>query len=340
MRPRPTDRLNLGVAVEKFPLKEPFHITGHTMTDADVVTVELEQDGHVGRGEASGVYYRKFDDVVSNVKQIEAVRAEIEVGIDRESLQNLLPTGGARNALDCALWDLDAKRTGRSAWQMAGLDEPRPLLTTMTVGANTPEKMAADALAYVGAKAIKLKLTGQPADADRVRAVRAARHDVWLGVDANQGFSRSFLETLLPVLIEARVELIEQPFKVGEEAQLDGLESPIPLAADESVQGLADVSRLAGRFDIINIKLDKCGGLTEGLAMAREARRLGLGVMVGNMVGTSLAMAPAFLVGQLCNVVDLDGPVFLRRDRVPSVHYEQGLISCPEQIWGAAGPTQ
>ena len=335
-----TEPLALGVALEKFPLKEPFHITGHTMTDADVVTVELEQDGYVGRGEASGVYYRKSDDVASIVRQIEAVRARIEAGIDRESLQHLLPTGGARNAVDCALWDLEAKRSGRSAWQMAGLDRPRPLLTTMTVGANTPDKMAADALAYVGAKAIKLKLTGQPVDADRVRAVRAARREVWLGVDANQGFTRSFLETLLPVLIEAKVELIEQPFKVGEEAQLDGLESPIPFAADESVQGLADVSPLVGRFNIVNIKLDKCGGLTEGLAMAREARKLGLGVMVGNMVGTSLAMAPSFLVGQLCNVVDLDGPVFLSRDRSPSVHYEQGLISCSELIWGGPGPAR
>jgi L-Ala-D/L-Glu epimerase len=330
--------LTLRVAVEKFPLKEPFHITGYTMVDAEVVTVELEQDGHIGRGEASGVYYRKFDDVASNARQIEAVRPRIEVGIDRESLQHLLPTGGARNAVDCALWDLEAKRTGLSAWHIAGLNRPQPLLTTMTVGANAPDKMAADARAYAQAKAIKLKLTGQPADADCVRAVRAARPDVWLGVDANQGFTRLFLETLLPVLVEARVELIEQPFKVGEEAQLDGLRSPIPIAADESVQGLADVPGLSGRFDVVNIKLDKCGGLTEALAMAREARQLGLGVMVGNMVGTSLAMAPAFLVGQLCNVVDLDGPLFLRSDRAPPVRYEHGMITCPEGLWGAPEP--
>lgn len=334
------EAMTLRVAIEKYPLKEPFHITGHTMTDTDVVVVELEKGGHIGRGEASGVYYRKFDDVAGNVKQIEAVRARIEAGTDRESLQRLLPTGGARNAVDCALWDLEAKLTGRSAWQIAGLNRPQPLLTTMTVSANTPEKMAADAGAYTQAKAIKLKLTGQPADADRVRAVRAARPDVWLGVDANQGFTRAFLETLMPVLVEARVELIEQPFKVGEEAQLDGLNSPIPLAADESVQGLADVPGLVGRFNIINIKLDKCGGLTEGLAMAREARKLGLGVMVGNMLGTSLAMAPSFLVGQLCNVVDLDGPVFLSADRSPPVRYENGMISCPEQLWGAPEPAR
>jgi L-alanine-DL-glutamate epimerase-like enolase superfamily enzyme len=331
--------LALRVAIEKFPLKEPFHITGHTMTDTDVVTVELERDGCTGRGEASGVYYRKFDDVASNARQIEAVRRRIEVGVDREALQRLLPAGGARNALDCALWDLEAKLSGRAAWQSAGLDRPQPLLSTFTVSANSPDKMAADARAYIQAKAIKLKLTGQPADADRVRAVRAARADVWLGVDANQGFTRAFLETLFPVLVEARVELIEQPFKVGQEAQLDGLNSPIPLAADESVQGLADLADLPGRFDVVNIKLDKCGGLTEALAMAREARRLGLDVMVGNMLGTSLAMAPSFLVGQMCKVVDLDGPVFLSSDRSPAVRYVGGMISCPEQLWGAPGPS-
>jgi L-Ala-D/L-Glu epimerase len=338
MNTRKASSLTLRVAVEKFPLKEPFHITGYTMVDAEVVTVELEQDGHVGRGEASGVYYRKFDDAPSNMKQIEAVRPRIEIGLDRESLQHLLPAGGARNAVDCALWDLEAKRTGLSAWHIAGLNRPQPLLTTMTVGANAPDKMAADARAYAQAKAIKLKLTGQPSDADCVRAVRAARPDVWLGVDANQGFTRPFLDTLLPVLVEARVQLIEQPFKVGQEAQLDGLHSPIPIAADESVQGLADVPGLPGRFDVVNIKLDKCGGLTEALAMARKAKELGLGIMVGNMVGTSLAMAPAFLVGQLCNVVDLDGPVFLSRDRASPVRYEQGMITCPEQLWGAPEP--
>lgn len=333
-----SDALVLRVAIEKFPLKEPFHITGHTMVDTDVVTVELEKDGHIGRGEASGVYYRKDDNVPGNVKQIEAVRARIEAGIDRETLQRLLPTGGARNAVDCALWDLEAKLTGRAAWQIAGLDRPQPLLTTFTVGANNSDKMAADARAYRQAKAIKLKLTGEPADADRVRAVRAARPDVWLGVDANQGFSRPSLEALMPVLVESRVELIEQPFKIGQEALLDGLNSPIPLAADESVQGLADVPGLVGRFNVMNIKLDKCGGLTEALAMAREARRLGLDVMVGNMLGSSLAMAPSFLVGQLCKVVDLDGPVFLSTDRSVPVRYENGLISCPEALWGAPEP--
>jgi L-alanine-DL-glutamate epimerase-like enolase superfamily enzyme len=336
----PISVMKLRVDIEKFPLKEPFRITGHTMVDTDVVVVTLEKGGQQGRGEASGVYYRKGDDAPGVVQQIEAVRARIEAGIDREALQRILPIGGARNAVDCACWDLEAKLTGKSAWQIAGLDRPRPLLTTFTVGANDPEKMASDARAYTQALAIKLKLTGQPVDADRVRAVRAARPDVWLGVDANQGFTRDSLKTLLPVLVETGVKLIEQPFKIGQEALLDGLQLPIRVAADESAQGLADVAGLVGRFSVVNIKLDKCGGLTEGLAMAREARRLGLDVMVGNMVGTSLAMAPSFLVGQLCQVVDLDGPVFLSTDRSPAVRYENGMISCPDELWGAPEHTR
>lgn len=327
-------RLTLRVAIEQFLLKEPFHITGYTKVDTDVVVVELESAGRVGRGEASGVYYRAGDDAPGIVRQIEAVRPLIEAGLDRASLQKLLPEGGARNALDCALWDLEAQLTGHSAWQTAGLEPLRPLLTTMTVSANTPEKMAADARAYQGAKAIKLKLTGQPVDSERVRAVRAACPEVWLGVDANQGFTRESFAALLPALLETRVQLVEQPFKVGQEAQIDGLDSPIPLAADESVQCLADIPGLVGRFQVVNIKLDKCGGLTEGLAMARECGRRGLSVMVGNMVGTSLAMAPAFLLGQLCQVVDLDGPVFLRVDRLHPVRYEGGMISCPAALWG------
>ena len=328
-------RLTLKVAVEKYPLKKPFRITDYTMEDAEVVTVTLERNGHRGLGEASGVYYRENDDIPGVLSQIEAVRTRVEAGISRSTLQELLPSGGARNAIDCALWDLEAKETGRAAWQIAGLARPRALLTTFTVGADQPEKMAADALAYGQAKAIQLKLTGDSDDAQRVRAVRAVRPDVWLGVDANQGFNGESLASLMPVLVDSRVQLIEQPFRVGQEAQLDGLASPIPIAADESVQGLSDLPGLLGRFAVVNIKLDKCGGLTEGLSMAREARRRGLIVMVGNMVGTSLAMAPAFLVGQLCQIVDLDGPVFLRTDRAQSVAYENGNIYCPDAVWGA-----
>jgi L-Ala-D/L-Glu epimerase len=330
----PAPAVALTVTRESYPLREPFNITGHRMTVTEVVMVALQCGPHSGRGEAAGVFYLENNDPPSMVQQIEAVRARIEAGIDRRALQGLLPPGGARNALDCALWDLEAKMSSAPAWQLAGLESLRPLLTTFTVSANKPDKMAADARAYAGAKALKLKLTGQPIDADRVRAVRATAPAAWLAVDGNQGFTRASLEALLPVLIDNRVQLIEQPLRIGEDRELAGLRSPIQIAADESVQLLADIPSLVGRYDVINIKLDKCGGLTEGLAMAREARRLHLGVMVGNMIGSSLAMAPAFVLGQLCDVVDLDGPVFLSGDRSPSVCYDQGMISVPASLWG------
>jgi len=267
---------------------------------------------------------------------MDQVRGSIEAGIDRESLRDLLPAGGARNAVDCALWELEARRAGVPVWQLAGLAAPLPLVTTYTLGADTPEQMAHNARMLSGARALKLKLLGDESDAARVRAVRAARTDVWLGVDANQGFTRASLERLLPVLMQARVELIEQPFPIGREQELAGLGTSIPIAADESIQDLGDLQRLARWFDVVNIKLDKCGGLTEALRMATEAHRLDLRVMVGNMVGTSLAMAPAFLLGQLCDVVDLDGPMFLTADRVPGVSYDSGKICCPPEVWGAA----
>jgi L-alanine-DL-glutamate epimerase-like enolase superfamily enzyme len=334
VKSRPVSPLLMRTEIEQWPLVAPFRITGYTFEVVDVVVVTLEKDGQRGHGEAAGIYY-KDDHPASMYKQIESRRATIEAGINRASLQPLLPPGGARNALDCALWDLEAKLIGRAAWQMAALERPKPILTTFTCGADEPEKMAAAAKGYTGARAIKLKLTGEPVDADRLRAVREARADVWLSVDANQGFTRPVLDKLMPTLIEARVALIEQPFPIGQEALLDGLQSPIPLAADESVQSMKDIAPLVGRFDAINIKLDKCGGLTEGLAMARSARELGLDVMVGNTIGTSLAMAPAFLVGQLCRIVDLDGPVFLRADRAMTVQYYEGCITCPEALWGA-----
>src|SRR5581483_7568835 len=332
----PRTRLSLHVETEKWPLKRPFRITGHTMHDCEVVVVNLTQDGLKGRGEAAGVYYLR-EDVPAMVKRIESVRDSIEAGLDREMLQSLLPPGGARNAVDCALWDLDAKRMGKPAWELAGLEMPRPLVTAHTVGAESPADMADWARSYTEAKFLKLKLTGEAIDGDRIRAVRAARKDVSLSVDANQGFTRSSLQALLPVLTQARVTLVEQPFPIGQDAQLDGFKFPIPIGADESIQGLKDLPGLVGRFGVVNIKLDKCGGLTEGLAIAREARRLGLDVMVGNMTGTSLAMAPGFLVGQLCQVVDLDGPLFLRSDRTPSATFAAGNVWCPDSVWGGAG---
>jgi len=328
-------RLKLSVEAEKLRLRVPFRISGYVFEAQDAVVVTLDDGTHRGRGEASGVYYLG-DNLAEMVAAIEANRGAIEAGIDRDSLQELLPPGGARNALDCALWDLDAHRSGKPVWQLAGITPPRALVTTFTLGAESPEVMAEGAKNYAQARAIKMKLTGDlDLDIARVRAVRAARPTTWLGVDANQGYGIESLEKLLAALVEAKVSLVEQPLKRGSEADLDGFYSPIPLAADESALCLADIPKLIGRFHVVNIKLDKCGGLTEGLAMARQARELGLKVMVGNMVGTSWAMAPAYVVGQLCDIVDLDGPIFLANDRTPGLNYDDGLVRCSDDVWGS-----
>jgi L-Ala-D/L-Glu epimerase len=326
--------MRLTIERELIPLSAPFTITGYTFTDMTVVVARVTDGGAQGAGEAAGVYYLG-DDADRMCAAIEGVRDDVEAGVDRESLKRLLPPGGGRNALDCALWDLESKRLGQPVWRIAGLERPRALLTTFTIPANDPGTMAAKAVEYAQAKSLKLKLTGElPLDAERVRAVRKARPDTWVGVDANQGFTPDTLSALMPDLVACKVKLVEQPFARGRESDLDGFRCPIPVAADESMLALADIEPLVGRFDIVNIKLDKCGGLTEGLAMAAEARRLGLGVMVGNMVGTSLAMAPAWILGQLCDINDLDGTLFIAGDRTPAMVFEQGKVSYPAGGWG------
>ncbi|HUB85040.1 MAG TPA: dipeptide epimerase [Rhizomicrobium sp.] len=326
--------LSLDIRTEHWPFREPFRISGYTFTDAKVIVVTLNRDGVAGQGEATGVYYHN-ETPQSLTAQIEAVRPQIEAGISRQALRELLPVGGARNAVDCALWDLEAKASGVPAWQIAGLQKPGSLRTTFTVGADTPEKMAAVARGYAPAPRLKVKLTGQD-DAPRVKAIRAARPDAWIGIDGNQGFTRATLEALMPMLVEANVSLIEQPVGVGNEAELDGLNSPIPLAAEESVQGLNDVASAKGRFDVVNIKLDKCGGLTEALLMAHAIKAGGMRPMVGCMESTSLAMMPGCLAGQLCEIVDMDAALFLARDRKPSVVYHNGEVTCPDDGWGSS----
>ena len=326
--------MRLEIRTETWDYVTPFRITDYVFTAAELLVISLRDGELLGRGEAGGVYYHG-ETPASMASQIEAVRTRIEAGLDREALLELLPPGGARNAVDAALWDLEAKQRGQPVWRLADAPAPRPLRTTYTVSAGSPGEMAEAARGFETARAIKLKLTAED-PGGCVRAVRAARPDVWLGVDANQGLTRAALEQVMPQMIEARVGLIEQPVRVGDDASLDGLASPIDLAADESLQSLDDLAGMVGRYDVVNIKLDKCGGLTVGLAMAREARRLGLKVMVGCMSGTSLAMAPAFVLGQLCDLVDLDGPLFLDRDRDAPAVYENGDIWCPQELWGAA----
>ena len=325
--------MNLSLRLERWPTARPYRFGKYSWTEVEQCVVTLRDQQLVAHGEAAGVYY-KNDVPAIMLAQIEAIRGRVEAGINRDELSRLLPAGGARNALDCALWDLESQRSGQPVWQHAGVPAPRPLLCSFTIGADTPDAMAEEARAFPAVRAIKLKLIGKSIDAERVRAVRSVCPQVWLGVDFNQTLNRPALERLLPVLIGCGVALIEQPLPAGREAELDGLNSPIPLAADESVSVAADLPALSGRFDVINIKLDKCGGLTEALRMADEARRLGLKIMVGNMLGTSRAMAPAFVLGQLCDVVDLDGPLLLARDVTPGVSYENGQVWCPGAVWG------
>ena len=316
-------------------LAKPFRISGYVFETAEVLVVTLGDGDHRGRGEGAGAYYLG-DDLAKMRGDVEVARAAIEAGPTREELRQIMPPGGARNAVDAALWELEAQRSGTPVWRLAGLEaEPKPIVTTFTVGADTPEVMAQTARDYAGAKSIKVKLTGElPLDLARIAAIRAARPDVWLGVDGNQGFKRHELQALVDGLLPHRVSLLEQPLARGQEAELDGFTSAIPIAGDESLLTLADIAPAKGRFDVVNIKLDKCGGLTEGLLMIAEARRFGLGVMVGTMVGTSLATAPGFVLGQLADLVDLDGPTFLADDPAPRVTYADGTLYAGPEVWG------
>ena len=328
-------RLTMRVASETLRLAKPFRISGFVFEGSEVVVVTLSDGEHVGRGEGGGVFFLG-DDVDHMRSALETARSAIEADPSREELRAILPPGGARNAVDCALWELEASRTAKPVWQLAGVGEPKPLRTTFTLGADSPKAMAQGARDYAQARLIKVKLTGElDLDLARVAAIRAARDDVWLGVDGNQGFAIDDLDALIEGLQRENVSLLEQPLARGRESDLDGFASPIPIAGDESILSIGDVRGAVGRFDVINIKLDKCGGLTEGLMMAGLAKELGLGVMVGNMVGSSLAMAPGFVLGQGCDVVDLDGPTFLAKDRAPSVRYQDGFITAGPEVWGS-----
>lgn len=327
--------LSLSTRRELLQMKVPFRIAGRVFDIIPVLRVELAVAGHVGRGEAAGVYYTN-ETADSLQAQVERVRGQIEAGLTRESLRALLPAGGARNAVDCALWELEASLQAQPAWKLAGMAVPRPLRTTLTLGADAPEAMARQARGDLrDASALKLKLTGDANDdIARLRAVREARPDAWISVDANQGYSVATIDRLLPELVLNDVALLEQPFARGREEDMRRVDFSVPTGADESCLDLSELDRVAPLFDVVNIKLDKCGGLTEGLLMARRAQALGLKVMVGNMGGSSLAMAPALILGQLCEIVDLDGPFFLKRDVEPGVLYENGRVSDPHHVWG------
>jgi L-alanine-DL-glutamate epimerase-like enolase superfamily enzyme len=317
-------------------LREPFRISGYLFEAMPAVVATLGDGLHQGRGEAAGVYYLN-DDPAHIESEIERYRDVIEHGVDRLALQGLLPPGGARNALDCAFWELESFQQRMPVWKLADVGTPRPLVTTFTLPAEDPAYLEARLPGFAHAKAIKLKLDGDlAADTARVETVRRARPDVWIGVDANQGFEARDLDALAAMLVEQRVGLLEQPLRRGEEAALQGWTSPVPVAADESILDLAELEAHGALFQVMNIKLDKCGGLTEALAMVALAKRMGLQVMVGNMAGSTLSTAPAFVLAQLCDIVDLDGPSSLADDPLAAQIYADGMVMVPSVLWGHA----
>ncbi|MFL5297705.1 MAG: N-acetyl-D-Glu racemase DgcA [Phenylobacterium sp.] len=323
----------LALRDERWPLAEAFVISRGAKSEAHVVVAEIAEGPHRGRGEA--VPYARYGETVEGVMaQIEALRPQVEAGLDRQMLQDLLPAGAARNALDCALWDLEAKQKGVRAWTLAGRARLDPVKTCFTISLDGPAAMAEAARANAGRPMLKLKIGG-PDDLDAVAGVRAAAPRSRLIVDANEALTFEDLRRLAPELARLDVKLLEQPLPVGEDEPLEGYQSPLPLCADESLHSRAELAACARRYALVNLKLDKAGGLTEALALAAEARAQGLGLMVGCMVATSLAMAPAMIPAQGADVVDLDGPLLLARDREPGLAITGSMLEPPPpELWG------
>jgi L-alanine-DL-glutamate epimerase-like enolase superfamily enzyme len=325
--------VTLDARIETFPLRQHFTISRGSKTETVVVTVEIRDGDHRGRGEC-GPNLRYGETPEGVVDAIKAMETGIAAGLDREGLQGAMQPGAARNALDCAFWDLQAKQTGKPAWDLAGLREPGPVETAYTLSVDTPDAMAKAARENASRPLLKLKLTGA-GDLDRVRAVREGAPDVRLIVDANEAWTPEDFSALAAELAGLRVEMIEQPFPAGNDEALADLDHPVPICADESCHDSAGVAALVDRYDMVNIKLDKAGGLTEALAVATAARAAGLDIMVGCMVGTSLAMAPAHLVAQGAKIVDLDGPLLLSADRKTPLEVRESLIFPPlASLWG------
>ena len=324
---------DLTVGVERFPIRGGFTISRGAKHEAVVVVATIRHGAHRGRGEC--VPYARYGESLDGVaKAIEACAPAIAARLDRAGLQALLPPGAARNALDCALWDLEAKISGRSAAERAGLAPLHAVETAFTISLGPPEEMAARAREAVRYPLLKLKLGGD-GDEARLAAIHDAVPKARLIADANEAWRASDLERLLAAAKAAGVELIEQPLPAGNDAALQHIHRIVPVCADELVHDRASLSDLTARYDAVNIKLDKTGGLTEALATAAEARKLGLKIMVGCMVATSLAMAPALLLAQDADWVDLDGPLLLDRDRVPGLAYTSGTVMpAPAALWG------
>lgn len=325
--------LMLTVRSERWPIAGAFTIARGAKTEAEVVVAELTDGSVTGRGEC--VPYARYGETVAGVTAaIEALRGAVTGGLDRQALQTAMPAGAARNALDCAFWDLEAKTSGQVVHALAGLPAPKPLVTAYTISLGTPATMAEAAAKAAARKLLKVKLGGE-GDRARIAAVRQAAPSAELIVDANEGWRADNLAENLAACADAGVTLVEQPLPATDDAALAHVARPIPVCADESVHDRASLATLVGKYDAVNIKLDKTGGLTEALAMAQEAERLGFTLMVGCMVATSLSMAPAVLVAQRARVVDLDGPLLLARDREHGLRYEDSLVyPATSKLWG------
>ncbi|MCA0203332.1 MAG: dipeptide epimerase [Proteobacteria bacterium] len=319
----------ISVTPESFRLAEVFTISRGSRTEAKVLTVRVERDGLVGWGEC--VPYARYGETLESVA--DEIRSLPE-GIDRMALQDALPPGAARNAVDCALWDWEAKRAGKRVWELAGLSAPGPEITCFTLSLDTPENMRAAAARHAHRPVLKIKL-GTPDDMARLEAVRAGAPKARIVVDANEGWTADVYSELAPHLLRLGVAMVEQPLPAGQDDLLAGIARPLPVCADESCHDRASLSGLKGKYDMVNIKLDKTGGLTEALALRDAARAEGYRVMVGCMVGTSLAMAPAVLVAQGAEVTDLDGPLLLAEDRdLPLVYDAAGVHPSEPGLWG------
>lgn len=318
----------VGVA-EAFPLKEVFTISRGSRTESKVVTVSVSRDGTNGRGEC--VPYARYGESMDSVlKQIEGLPPRIT----RADLQTALPAGAARNAVDCALWDWEAKKAGKRVWELAGLPAPAPVLTAYTLSLDTPSKMEQQATKHAARPLLKIKLGGED-DMARLEAVRKGAPDTRIIVDANEGWTPELYTALAPALIRLGVEVVEQPLPAGADDMLAEIARPLPVCADESCHDRASLPSLKGKYDMANIKLDKTGGLTEALALKEVALAEGYALMIGCMVGTSLAMAPATLLAQGAQIVDLDGPLLLARDRTAPLRYdERGVYPPTAELWG------
>nr|WP_255723217.1 N-acetyl-D-Glu racemase DgcA [Thalassobius sp. Cn5-15] len=322
-------RVTITVQKDVFKLAQVFTISRGSRTEAQVLTVRVERDGHVGWGEC--VPYARYDETLDSVTaEIKALPADVT----RAALQDLLPAGAARNAVDCALWDLEAKQAGKRVWELAGLPAPTPEITAYTLSLAEPGEMREQAVKNAHRPLLKIKL-GTPDDMARLEAVRAGAPEARIIVDANEGWSADIYADLAPHLVRLGVDLVEQPLPAGEDDALIGMERPVPVCADESCHDRTSLPKLKGKYDVVNIKLDKTGGLTEALKLRETALAEGYKVMVGCMVGSSLAMAPATLVAQGAMVTDLDGPLLLAEDRDCALRFDEAGVHGPDAaLWG------